>query len=74
MHSFSWPQSWSGWERQSAVRLPIIAKRAWNHAQLGHHDEACRLTAEAKQLWEAESGPDDEFVIAARLYLEKNCS
>jgi hypothetical protein len=52
----------------------MIAKRAWNHAQLGHHEEACRLTAAAKQLWEAFRGPDDDFVIAAREYLEKNCS
>lgn len=69
-------EQWLGREGGSggAALAPIIAKRAWNHAQLGHHDEACRLTAEAKQLWEAESGPDDEFVIAAREYLEKNCS
>jgi hypothetical protein len=51
----------------------VLAKQAWNHARLGHHEEACRLTARAKELIEATNGPDDEFVLVASEYLRQNC-
>jgi hypothetical protein len=62
-----------GQEANDSAQASVLAKQAWNHARLGHHEEACRLTARAKELMEAQNGPEDQFVVAASEYLRENC-